>query len=156
MPYADLEKRKECKRKYRESHPESGKVARRLWQIANKEKMLAATRKWRAAHPETVKANNKKWIETHRADAYQYKRQRRAKQSNTIATLTKEQAEQLYAAGCMFCGSHENLTIAHDNPVSNGGNTTLGNCFCLCQPCNSKMHTKSLSDVLKQIFLPLL
>lgn len=43
------------------------------------------------------------------------------------------------------------LTIAHDIPVSKGGNTTRANVFCLCQSHNSRMYQNTLAQELKQL-----
>jgi hypothetical protein len=75
---------------------------------------------------------------------------RRARESNTLCTLTKSEIREMKAAGCMFCGSGEDLVIAHDTPVSKGGHTTRGNTFCLCATCNRQMSAKDLQQTLKQ------
>jgi hypothetical protein len=152
MPYKDPEKRNEARRKWRESNPERAKAAIRAWNKANPEKHLATTRKWRASHPDKVQSDNRKWQNANPDKVREYKLKRRDRKYNTINSLTKEQEQEILKAGCMFCGSHDNLSLAHDTPVSQGGNTTRGNTFCLCRPCNSKMHTKSLKDLLKQLF----
>ncbi len=38
---------------------------------------------------------------------------------------------------CQLCGTSNNLTVDHMNPVSNGGRAVDGNIQSLCGPCNS-------------------
>lgn len=93
------------------------------------------------------------WQKQNPAKVHAYRAKRRYAITNSIADLTAEQAASILEKGCLFCGTHKDLTIAHDTPVVKGGNTTRGNLFCLCRSCNSSMKTKSLKEILKQKLL---
>ncbi len=40
---------------------------------------------------------------------------------------------------CVWCGATGNLTMHHVKPYSIGGETTLRNLVCLCEPCNQRI-----------------
>lgn len=154
MPYKDPAKRTAVKRKWRLEHPDLAMAITRAWQAKNKDKVLAAVRRWRANHPDKVSEYNKKYASENRDKTRARKLLRRARKSDTISNLTRDQEKEILASGCFICGTHDNLSIAHDIPVSKGGNTTRANTFCLCRKHNSKMYTKTLNDILEQQSLP--
>lgn len=80
-------------------------------------------------------------------------RRYRARKARTVDDLTPAQGEEILQAGCFFEGNGEcgdPLVLAHNVPLSKGGNTTKANIFCLCKRHNSQMGTKSLSEMLSQ------
>jgi len=161
------EKRLAYTREYNRKYQESGKAAEsaRRSYLLHREEMIrksseyqkthrevnnAATRRFRARNPEKNRQWQRDYYKANPEKARANCRRRRAKLALVMCTLTSEQEAVILSQGCFFCGAMENLTIAHDVAVSNFGNTTRGNCFCLCQSCNSKMGTKSLADMLGQ------
>lgn len=144
------------------------KVAQRakVWKRNNPDKVRESNRKYQQTHPETEQAKkaryraahpekDKEYRDAHPESARERKLRRRAKEANSVSSLTAADERAIKKAGCFFadetCAGP--LTIAHDTPVANGGNTTRGNTFCLCRKHNQKMATKSLKDKLKQLFL---
>jgi 5-methylcytosine-specific restriction endonuclease McrA len=117
----------------------SRKVERQLdWD--DKEQVKAYLKQLQSENPE-------RWREFERLR----RQRRRARERNGVADISTEDARAILACGCLFCGSKENLRLAHDQAVSKGGNTTRGNLFCLCHRCNSKMGTKMLHEMLTQL-----
>jgi hypothetical protein len=174
MPYKDIEKRREYSRKYRAEHRDKNLVAVHKWQATHRETKRAVARRWRAnnpekareiirksylkfrdAHPERAKEKRRKhdinWRATHPEQISLNNSRRRAYKAETYTDLTSTQIKEIKRSGCLFCGTYDDLTIAHDTPISKKGNTTRGNCFCLCRSCNSAMTTKSLAQKLKQL-----
>ena len=47
---------------------------------------------------------------------------------------------------CMYCGSHDNLTIDHITPKSMGGKSTFENCITSCYRCNNKKGSRLPSE----------
>jgi len=44
---------------------------------------------------------------------------------------------------CMYCGSHDDLTIDHVIPESRGGKTNFENCVTACFACNNKKNNRT-------------
>ena len=59
MPYADPEKKREAKRRYRERNKTKITEHHRAWAAANPEKVKAANDRYRATHSEKVKERTK-------------------------------------------------------------------------------------------------
>lgn len=129
---------------------------RRQWSIANHDRVLDYYRKYRETHPERreierVRARERQQTEeSYRQNRILISQRRRARKRATICTLGQDDVKTLEQFPCMFCGATENLTIAHDIPISRGGNTTRGNVFVLCMSCNCRMGTKSLAEIVEQ------
>ena len=122
-------------KQYREANPEKVKAGLKKWYEKNKAKVIAKAQEWDKNHPD----NAKKRVQA-----------RLARKQNAISNLSDDDVRRILEKGCLFCGAKEDLTLAHDTPLSKGGNTTKGNIFCLCRSCNSQMSTKQLKDLLKQ------
>ena len=136
-------------RQYYAAHREKRSVYNRQYH-RNHSKEIAARRKlFCEAHPERARH----YRETHRGEIAAKWRRRRALRAETVDTLTSDQSAVILAQGCWFCDATEDLTLAHNIPVSKQGNTTAGNVFCLCRRCNSSMATKSLSETIEQLEL---
>jgi hypothetical protein len=124
-------------KEYYQQHRERKSETRQLWSSTNKERLQEIRRNW--------KQNNKDKVKTS-------KLLRKAKEKGILFKLTAAQTEEVLSRGCFFADNTCSgpLTVAHDTPVSKGGNTTRGNTFCLCLSHNSRMQTKQLKDLLKQ------
>jgi hypothetical protein len=68
---------------------------------------------------------------------------RRRATAFTSSAKTRREIFSLYGEKCLCCGSTENLTLDHINPVKLGGKNSLDNLQPLCKSCNSKKGTKS-------------
>jgi len=159
-------------KKYQKEHPKKArKYSREFYQRNKKvwgqysktrQRRLRAEKKqfiadWFLAHPYEYQIHRleqvlKKVLLKRKRQAYWRKNTRiyRARRKDTFCNLSANQALELLT-GCFFCGSKEDLALAHDIPVSKGGDTTKGNCFCLCRKCNSHMGDKDLSEMLAQV-----
>lgn len=141
--WADPEKAREQARQYQKEHPEQGAKARQASYQKYREQRNEYSRNYARQNPEIMIAKV---------------RRRRARMQSTNYDLIPEQTQQVLSFGCFFAslGDCEGpLCIAHDIPLSEGGDTTLGNVFCLCRRHNSMMRTKTLSEIVGQLALPL-
>jgi hypothetical protein len=149
------ERANEHARKWYQANKEKAAEIRRNWRLNNPDKVREYSNDWKQEHPEAIKESKRQWALRNVEKLREKNRARRAAKTNTVVTLSEQEATEIMRAGCFFCHSHTDLTIAHDTPIVKGGNTTRGNVFCLCRSCNSKMHAFTLKDMLKQSTLPL-
>lgn len=49
-----------------------------------------------------------------------------------------------YGGKCLRCGTTDNVTKDHIQPISRGGSNDINNLQPLCGPCNSWKHTKTI------------
>lgn len=146
--------------------PEQVALVRKKSNLKHREARLEKKREYHRTHKAQELAYERKYVDKRRAtgrksywknvDESRIKmrirnQMRRAAKTNTQFALTLEEERALLKTGCMFCGTHEKVTLAHDVPVSEGGMTVRGNVFCLCQSHNSKMWKRKLSDMLVQL-----
>ena len=118
--------------KYREEHKDELSESFRKYYLSNHEAMLERARRRRVDHPEDKRMSSRK---------------RKAARHGTICELLPDEIRVILTE-CLFCGSKENLTLAHNIPVSRGGHTVKENVFCLCASCNSRMNTKTLDELI--------
>lgn len=135
---------REAVRRHRERYPERHLETSRRWKDRNKDRHADY---WRDYYKQN--AERSRWQAAERAKLNPernrfYAKRRKLRMRGALMELTKEQYEAIMAGPCEFCGATEGLTLAHDNPVSQGGTTTIDNCFCLCRSCKSRMNTKTL------------
>jgi len=143
-------------RKYYHANPEKHRKAVHRWQLANSEKEQERKREYYLANSEKVKQATREWKLANPESEKARLAKRRARRANTLSNLTPQEINSILSQGCFFvdlgdCKSP--LTLAHNIPVSKGGNTTIANIFCLCHRHNSQMGTKSLSEMLTQLEL---
>ncbi len=141
------------------SDPEAGRKRSKAWAAANPDKRRALNarrdpikmainrRLYYEAHAEQLREYARKRRKTHPEEKRLSQRKRRVRLRGSEISLTTKDVEAILVKGCLFCGTHENPTLAHDIPVSKGGPTNIQNCFCLCASCNSRMHTKTLREM---------
>lgn len=161
--------REHCRLRYA-ANPDRTKVINDRWRKKNPDKKREYWNRWCKKNPEKHKASEiakrtkrkakraeetRRWIKAHPEKKLEYDHRRRSKKATTLSTLTARQAREILATGCFFSDNTCSgpLTIAHDIPVSKGGNTTRGNTFCLCKSHNSRMHTHTLADQIRQLTL---
>lgn len=109
------------------------------WREANVEKARQIVREYFKRHPEVNASKARKYM---------------ARKSQVVFDLTPESTAEILALGCFFkpLGDCDGpLAIAHNVPLSKGGNTTAGNTFCLCRRHNSMMRTKTLDKMFTQL-----
>lgn len=139
---------REAARRYRHRHPEKSRESNRKWRAENKKKMSEINRRSYLrdveASRERSARHKRRRPDLNRLNAKRYKHRKRG----SVVDLSAEDHERIIRGPCEFCGTKENLTLAHDIPVSAGGSTTLGNVFCPCVSCNSRMHTRTRAEVL--------
>lgn len=157
---ANLERARECEHKYSLAHREERCENTRKWRLANPEKKQEIDRNWALANPERVRENIRKWKlanpERQRANERVQRARRRTRKANTFESLTTEDIAAIMAHGCFFSSlgdCYGPLCLAHDVPLSKGGNTTEANVFCLCHRHNSQMGTRLLSEMIEQLAL---
>lgn len=70
---------------------------------------------------------------------------RRERKIYTNEIFTEEDARIVKDAcswACILCGTYDNLSIDHFNPLSKMNPLKIGNAIILCISCNSKKHDK--------------
>ena len=153
--------------------PEELRQYRHAYYEQNKERISKQSKEWHKKHRQRSKYLMAQWRENNRDRICVYRRERyqqfklehpeeykermkrskmlrRAREFNALDTLTPDDIKRILSMGCYFCGTHEDLTIAHNVPLARGGNTTKGYTFCLCRSCNSRMWIRTLAEVLVQ------
>lgn len=143
----------EYQKQWARANPEKCAKYKRQWRADNPEHCRQYFRQYYAEHIEKYREHQKRRYREHPQKYAEQKRRRRARKAKTVDNLTTEQTTGILARGCWFCDATEGLALAHDIPISGGGNTTAGNTFCLCRSCNAKMATKSLSETIQQLRL---
>lgn len=144
---------------YYHRNPQSRRESTQRWRLKNPEKVKAANARkspekqrvvWKLyyeKHSVALRERSRLRRQLHPEDKRRSQSKRKALRAATLCTLTAREIEEIRSTECLFCGSMQNLTLAHDIPVIRGGSTTQENCFCLCASCNSKMGTKTLAEV---------
>lgn len=152
------EENKERSRKrykeYSSKNKEKIRTRKKAYSESNKEKIRQRNHEYYIENKDRINKRNKEYKSKHPEQKRKNMALRRSVKKNVYANLTAEDVKTILSSGCFFCGSFSDLTIAHDIPISKGGATTRGNLFCLCRSCNSKMHTRTLPDVMVQLELP--
>jgi 5-methylcytosine-specific restriction endonuclease McrA len=105
----------------------------RRWRQENPEAEREARRRYRANNLEAVRARE-------REKTYA----RRAKQapSPALAALM----EDLLTQPCVYCGSTEDISIDHIEPLSRGGKHEADNLAPACLPCNCSKNNQLPSE----------
>jgi len=151
-------------KQYYANHREEILARSKQYYIDHREKKQARNKQYHIDHREKILASHKqrykddpgylrRWHRDNPEKQTEYDRCKRAHRAETIDNLTVERVAAIKSNGCWFCGTQDDLTLAHDIPVSKKGNTTIANVFCLCRSCNSSMYTKSLSETIEQLSL---
>lgn len=164
---AHREEQREYDRKRYLAHQEEQQEYQRNYYSAHREELIEYYRNYRLSHREyrheqyltyheEYRKYQNKWALAHPEGRRSRQARRRARKANTVDTLTTQETATILAQGCLFrhlgdCDGSP--TLAHDIPISKGGNTTEANLFCLCARHNSLMRTKSLSDLFSQLAL---
>jgi len=156
--YAENKKaEKERIKEWGKNNPDKIKAQKRRWYLRHRDKILAKNKAWREKYSGYSRKSWEKWEKNHPELAKEYTqksvRTRRAKKAQTYCDLTIEEAQEVKKHGCLFCGSQENLQLAHDIPLSLGGPTVRANILCLCKSCNVRMHDKPLNEMIEQKIL---
>lgn len=131
---------------------------KRWWNGQNPGRALEKYHEWHLSHPEKMGEYERKWRLAHRENKRAAQARRKARKANTVSNLTPQQISAILVRGCLFASLDDcegPLTLAHDVPVSKGGNTTEANVFCLCGQHNSQMGTRALAELLSQLALQL-
>ncbi len=161
-PVSDFNKHRFTKDKLQPNCKACRAAYDRRYHQEHHERVLERMNEYYAEHREEIqkqqsssikrKERHNRWIRENPQKAGNHLRREREK--DILYDLTRDDIERIKAAGCFICGSHADLTIAHDKPVAKGGNTTRGNVFCLCRACNARMGTKTLAQKIKQLLFP--
>jgi glutathione peroxidase-family protein len=88
MPYVDLEKRRECLRRYRESHPDKIKENQRRYRAKSLEKRRIYDAEYRKKYPERVR-------ETCRVSRKKYNEKFKARERERVDGLNDDYVRQL-------------------------------------------------------------
>jgi 5-methylcytosine-specific restriction endonuclease McrA len=141
-----LDKHREASKRYYETHRKLCIQRNLAWQSRHHDKVLETDRRYKTNHPEEIRKRYIKYRRDHPELNAKYCTQRRSRFNSVICDLTREEILEMKSKGCLACDTKTTLTIAHNVPISKGGNTTRNNCFCLCKSCNSRMGTKTLEE----------
>jgi len=139
---------------YRKSRPDSEREYGQRHRERHHEDILAYACRYRENNRDLLRIKDKVYTcrrvrsPYHRTAEQErcHRRHRQERLLNTDCSLTVEEARLILAYGCLVCDSHDNLTLAHDCAVVNGGGTNIENCFCLCRHHNSQMYTHNLQE----------
>jgi len=134
----------EAGREWVRKNPEAAAAKDRRWKDANREKMREYAAKRRRENPEAISASYKRWRERN----LEKDRVRVA----TRRALCKDTPELRVFVGdllqqpCAYCGSSENITVAHVVPRSRGGKHQQDNLAPACLSCNSSKGARTLDE----------
>ena len=98
----------------------------------NREKILA-------------RMKDKYWSSPDRLDKQRKKNHiRRARNNGSMGVKPSDWKRilKVYKKRCLSCGARDNIVADHIIPISKGGTNEYNNIQPLCQPCNSRKHTK--------------
>jgi len=138
--------RRESSRRWYFENPESRE--------ANKERTYELKRKWVVVNKEKVKGRWKKWRKNNPERVYHYHALRRARKKGAAGSHTLEEWKMLkllHGNKCAICGEEKKLTKDHIIPLTRGGSNYIENIQPLCISCNSKKHTKLMSELKKAL-----
>lgn len=166
------DKRSATQKRYADTHKEQIKERLKRWEKQNPDKVIKKKNTYKQKNPDKVREWRTSWAKNNRDKENARHRRwskhnpdkvrevlhiRRARKANTLVTLTRQQEREILATGCFFADDDCSgpLSIAHDMPISKGGQTTRGNLFCLCRRHNARMQAKTLAETIKQTSLPI-
>ena len=141
------ERHKAAAKRYRETHPEKVKSYNEQYKAAHKDELSEAFRIYYLTHHNEMLERAKIRRTEHPEDKRKSSRKRKSMRRQAICELSVKEIHELLKE-CLFCKSKDNLTLAHNIPVSRGGNTTKENTFCLCVSCNSRMNTNTIEELI--------
>lgn len=138
------------------------------WRHENRNKMLSGLKAYGREHKEEKRQYDRLYRQRNRD---RIRRQKRAWKKTDAGRLLSRKHAQIRLSringalfrisnseivetcnhGCLFCGATDDLALAHDLPISEGGPTTRANTFCLCRSCNSQMRTNTLAELMMQL-----
>lgn len=146
-----------------ESNPERRRKTRERferWALENpelaRENARLRSAEWTKANPERVKENQKRYRST---DVVKKKRREIARLPETKeARNRRKKFERSLLAShewftilnrfrfcCAYCGAEGPSTLDHIDPISGGGEHTIGNVVPCCRSCNSSKGARSFS-----------
>lgn len=161
---------KECAaritKEWREKNPERANAAIADWRSRNMERYLSKT----VPAAKKYKAENKERLDIARLARYQenkrlgrlpkkkemtrrqldvHAERQRVRRFNKRSVGRVSMAEWLdikdsYLGMCIYCGTKENLTMEHIEPLSRGGLNVYNNVAPACMTCNSSKKAKPL------------
>jgi 5-methylcytosine-specific restriction endonuclease McrA len=147
--------RKEWQRKWRATHPERVKTYGEKARIradeyyrTHKEHVLGYQRTRYEANAGVIKAKVSAYRKSHPEKDRDHTRKRRARKRNVIGGhFTEAQFVELcehYGNKCLDCGDdNARLYPDHVIPLGPPHSDEISNIQPLCQPCNSRKHTKT-------------
>lgn len=135
-------------RKYRELHPEKIKEYNKKYYEENKENSSKRFREYYLLNHEAMLERSRVRRKEHPEDKRMASRRRKILLKNSVCELSNKEIKSVMTR-CLFCDTTENLTLAHNIPISRGGSTKPDNVFCLCASCNSRMNTKTIDELIE-------
>ncbi len=148
---------KSCNKKLRSlkyDHSTKGTKVSQLWREQHKDEAIKRATQWAKENPERRKEIEKKYALSEKGKAANIKTTmkhywadpefQRKKAVARIHGVTPDFITDLRKRQpvCQLCGTSNDLTVDHMNPVSNGGKAIEGNVQSLCGPCNSWKSNK--------------
>ncbi len=110
-----------------------------------------STYKWRSNNREAYnqaisryKRERYRTDEAYRLTCLNYSHNRRTNIEGTLTDQDWQECLEYFDTKCAYCGSTEQLTMDHVDPVSKGGTHTVTNIVCACKSCNSSKGTKNI------------
>lgn len=140
MPYKDLQKRKDCSRRWAIENRDRHRENVQRWRINNSVRNREINRLSDQRHSERTRLRNKKhyW-----ADPVYSRLKALARKHGCLPNLLQQILER-DGHMCQYCWKRENLSFDHIIPVSKGGQTEFWNLQILCRSCNSGKKDKVL------------
>jgi len=160
MPYKDLKKAKENKRKNYDkvknnpAYKEKRKIARRERYLNNKEKELEHNRNYAKTHRKEIN----EYLKQDFIHTIYYHLKRKCMNNNIQFNLTEEYLKEIYNEKCKCCGvimifrngnkCHSPISLSLDKIIP-AKEYTIGNVQFICWDCNSNKQEGSAEDHIK-------
>lgn len=151
------DKRRVIEQRYRDNMAPEKKTAmhKRKWE---QKKARMTPEDWENYHKKNRERYHRNKVDgRYKAARRRSRRNRRARETNTISDLTEKQWKnilKMFDHKCAYCGKPFNkLEQDHIIPVLNGGDTTLHNVVPSCRRCNLKKSTKPPSVPVQPVML---
>lgn len=132
---------------YREKNKDKKAALDRAWYLANKDRANENARRYRNRNPEKQNQIHKDYNRRNPEIYVTIAQNRRARKlQNGIFKVTKKDIKKILSQNCFYCNSSKEITLDHVVPISRGGTHGIGNLLPACRSCNSRKHTKFITE----------
>lgn len=141
------EEYREIRAKYRREHEEKERVRHQRHYEEHRDRLLAYRRKYYQEHKEEWAARGRMLLRKNPEAFRERCRCRRAlKLGATIEPVNEKAIYERDGHRCIYCGTTDNLSLDHIEPLSAGGAHIEQNLAVACRSCNSSKGAKSLNE----------